>query len=170
MAQVTINGTAYEMPETLTLKELRIMERYTDGHLSGDGYEVSKMSGMIHVAVMRQRPELGFDEIQAVVDTLDVDSLEGALGEGDAGPPEVDASETVKSEPSGEKIPCRLRGPSPGNGTRRVLASRTRSLVSPRSTGPRRAHSRAADGLPRLHPTSNERQVGAPQDRGCDCR
>ena len=74
MAQVIVHEVAYELPESFTLKEMRIIERYTGGAL--EGFEISKICGVIHVAIMRAKPELGFEEIQEVIDDLPVEELE----------------------------------------------------------------------------------------------
>jgi len=70
MARIIVHGMEYEAPDSFTLKEMRVVERYTDGHMTGDGYEISKICATIHVAIMRAKPELPFEEIQAVVDDL----------------------------------------------------------------------------------------------------
>ena len=75
MAQVLVHGTSYELPESFTLKEMRIVERYCHGEASG-GFEVSKVCAAIHVAIMRAKPELSFDEIEEVVDGLPADDLD----------------------------------------------------------------------------------------------
>src|SRR5262245_41423890 len=74
MAQLVVHGTSYELPESFTLREMRIMERYSEGHT--EGYDISKMCAVIHIAIMRAKPELPFEEIQATVDELEVSDLE----------------------------------------------------------------------------------------------
>lgn len=98
MAQITINGETYEIPESFTLGEMRIVERYADGHLGDDGYDLSKICGAIHVAIKRVKPAVPFEEIQAVVDELDAGEL-GKLTGGQS-PPAGNSSEP--SEPSTE--------------------------------------------------------------------
>ena len=74
MAQIKVHDVSYQLPESFTLKEMRVIERYTGGVLEGFG--ISKICGVIHVAIMRAKPELGFDEIQEVIDDLPVEDLE----------------------------------------------------------------------------------------------
>lgn len=75
MAQVLVHGVSYELPESFTLKELRIVERYSGGQ-AGEGFEISKICAVIHIAIMRAKPEASFEEIQEVVDELPADELE----------------------------------------------------------------------------------------------
>lgn len=100
---ITIDGVEYALPQDdLTMAEARILERYCDGNSAGDGYGIAKMCGTIHVAILRKRPGTGFSEIQATVDTLDLNKLyqqlEAAGAFGDAGPP--DRKQSDDSEPS----------------------------------------------------------------------
>lgn len=74
MAQVRIHDVAYDLPESFTLKEMRIIERYTGGAL--EGFDISKICGIIHVAIVRAKPELGFEEIESVIDDLPAEDLD----------------------------------------------------------------------------------------------
>jgi hypothetical protein len=111
MAQLIVHGTSYEMPESFTLKEMRILERYSEGHV--EGYDISKMCAVIHIAIMRAKPELSFSEIQDVVDELPVEDLEGMFAEVESAgqsPPapsksESNGSSTESSEPSSDATP-----------------------------------------------------------------
>ena len=42
MAEILLHGVTYEIPESFTLREMRIVERYTDGHAAQEGYELSR--------------------------------------------------------------------------------------------------------------------------------
>src|SRR5262245_28741870 len=111
MAQLVVHGTAYELPESFTLKEMRIMERYSEGHT--EGYDISKMCAVIHIAIMRAKPELPFEEIQATVDELEVSDLEAmfkAVDTAGQSPPaesssESNGSSSDDSEPSSDATP-----------------------------------------------------------------
>lgn len=103
MAQINLEGYgSFELPEHFKLKEMRTIERYSGGEM--EGYELSKIAGMIHVAIARAKPELSFEEIQAVVDEIDVEDLDKILGEAkQAGqsPPSASSSGESSSESNG---------------------------------------------------------------------
>ena len=113
MAKILVHGMEYEAPESFTLKEMRVIERYTEGHVSGEGYEISKICATIHVAIMRAKPELGFDEIQAVIDDLpaeDLDVIFQAVDSAGQSPPaesnsESSDSSSAASDPSSDLDP-----------------------------------------------------------------
>lgn len=96
MAQILVHGVSYEMPESFTLKEMRIVERYTGGHAADDGWEMSKIAATIHIAIARAKPALSFEEIEATIDALPVEDLETVLGAVEAGqiPPAQSNSES----------------------------------------------------------------------------
>ena len=100
MAEILLHGVTYEIPESFTLREMRIVERYTDGHAAQEGYELSKIAATIHIAIARAKPATSFDEIQAVVDDLPVEDLEGILSSVDSAgqsPPAQSSSESSES-------------------------------------------------------------------------
>ena len=93
MAQVLVHGTSYEIPESFTLKEMRIVDRYCEGHAASNDFTIGKICAMIHIAISRAKPDTSFDEIQEVVDGLPADQIE-AMFETVAGqsPPVEDQS------------------------------------------------------------------------------
>ena len=101
MAQVLVHGTSYEIPESFTLKEMRIVDRYCDGHAAGSDFTIGKICAMIHIAIARSKPDTSFDEIQEVVDGLPADQIE-AMFETVAGqsPPAEDQSNGSESASS----------------------------------------------------------------------
>lgn len=107
MAQVLVHGTAYELPESFTLKEMRIVERYCHGE-AGGGFEVSKVCAAIHVAIMRAKPELSYEEIETVVDDLPAEDLDKIFTDIAAGqsPPAQESSES--SSASSDSSPSDL--------------------------------------------------------------
>ena len=113
MARIIVHGMEYEAPDSFTLKEMRVIERYTDGHMTGDGYEIPKICATIHVAIMRAKPELPFEEIQAVVDDLPAEDLDGifqAVDTAGQSPPaesnsESSGSSSATSDPPSELTP-----------------------------------------------------------------
>lgn len=110
MASFKIHDVEYEIPESFTLKEMRIIERYAAGHMDS-GFEVSKLCGVIHVAIARVKPDTPFEEIQDVIDNLPADDLEevfnAAAGQS---PPAESSSEKPESlngdsSPSSDAVP-----------------------------------------------------------------
>ena len=100
MAQIKLHDVAYDIPESFTLKEMRIVERYTGGHAAADGYEMSKIAATIHIAIARTKPQTPYEEIEAVVDALPVEDLEAIFEAVDAAgqsPPAQSSSESSES-------------------------------------------------------------------------
>lgn len=85
----------FEMPLQFKLKEMRIIERYSGGEM--EGYGLSKVAGMIHVAIARAKPDLSFEDIEAVVDEIDVQDLDKILADAQAGqsPPTPERDERL---------------------------------------------------------------------------
>ena len=105
MAQIVIEGTAYELPETFTLKEMRIIERYCKGDFNN---QFAATVGGIHVAIARAKPDVSFEEIEELLDGLDVTILKQI--EAGQSPPaesksEQPASSSDASEPPSAAIP-----------------------------------------------------------------
>ena len=127
MAKILVHGMEYEAPESFTLKEMRVIERYTEGHVSGEGYEISKICATIHVAIMRAKPELGFEEIQAVIDDLpaeDLDVIFQAVDSAGQSPPAESTSENNGSSSAASDPPSELtpESESPENSGSQDLA------------------------------------------------
>ena len=100
MEQIKIDGIEYELPADLKLAELRIVEQYAQGHMEADdSYGVAKLMGLIHVAIRRVRPELGFAEIKERVDDLDGDSLQ-VEEVADASPPARENGDSSVTSPA----------------------------------------------------------------------
>ena len=143
MAQIKIDGIEYDIPTELKLAELQIVEQYSHGHMEADdSYGVGKLMGLIHVAIKRVRPELGFVEIKDVVDNLEGDALQ-VDEDADASPPaqENDDSSETSSDDSSDA------SDDPPAESLIVLATRAWSSCRATTERPRRADGRAADGL-----------------------
>lgn len=116
MAQIKVHDVAYELPESFTLKEMRIIERYTGGQ--SQGFEISKICGVIHVAIMRAKPEVPFEEIEEVIDALPVEDLEKitATVAGQSPPaPSSDANNGSSSDDSEPSLDADPENESPEN-------------------------------------------------------
>ena len=99
MAQVKVHDVSYDLPESFTLGEMRIVERYCQGQLEGE-FTIGKVCASIHVAIARAKPDLSFDEIQAVVDDLPADELD-AMFETVAGQSPPALTDASKNESNG---------------------------------------------------------------------
>jgi hypothetical protein len=100
MAEIRLEGYGtFELPEQFKLKEMRTIERYTQGVMGG--YELSKISGVIHVAISRAKPDLSFDEIQAVVDEINVADLDKILVQVGQSPPSATETDSGPSASNG---------------------------------------------------------------------
>lgn len=134
MAEINLEGYGtFELPESFNLKEMRIIERYSGGHQ--EGFEISKICGVIHVAIMRVKPQVPFEEIEGVIDEIDVEKLEKILKDNEAGqsPPAPSNSENSESSSA---------------------ASATSSDADPESVIPETSGSPASDGFQSFHAMS----------------
>lgn len=111
-ATVTLDGVSYEMPQDdLTLGESRIVEHYCEGHSDEDDkWGISKLCGLIHVAVQRQRPQVPFEEIQKVILDIQLADLNTILNRVQADPPpnalsDIAGPDSDSSEPDSERDP-----------------------------------------------------------------
>lgn len=118
MTTIKIDGVDYDLPENVNLGEARIIEKYTEGNVEGEGYGVAKLMGLIHVAVVRVRPELSFEEVRSRIEKLEIGELDALIGD-DASPPETlpasgHSGETSNGS-SGASSDASPEKPSPGS-------------------------------------------------------
>lgn len=135
-ATVTLDGVAYEMPQDdLTLGESRILERYCEGNSDDEGrWGVAKLCGLIHVAVLRVRPQVPFDEVQAVIDRIELGDLQAILERAQADPPpsassDDDAPDASSSTPDLELVQVNVDQNGSGS-----LGSPTTTVSSPETS------------------------------------
>src|SRR5262252_2926458 len=100
---------------------MRIMERYSEGHT--EGYDISKMCAVIHIAIMRAKPELSFDEIQGTIDDLPVDDLQGMFEAVDAAGQSPPAASNSASNGSSSDDSDRSSDATPESETPAVFGS-----------------------------------------------
>lgn len=138
MAEIIIDGIAYELPESFTLAEMRIVERYCGGHLNESGYEFAKLLASIHVAVARKRPDEPFEQIEKHLGELPMDVLDGLAGQSPPAVAEEQQGLSVNGDSSSE---------SSGHGSEAVPENESRassgSQVSAIGSGS--SHSTSAD-------------------------
>lgn len=112
--RVKVDGVEYELPTSMKLGELQIVERYTEGHLESDsGYGLSKLMGQIHVAIKRARPDVSYDEIRARVEEMEADDIPEIRKKGDAADPptEPSANEPSAQTSAGDSEPALEESP-----------------------------------------------------------
>lgn len=80
MANIVIDGTAYEFSTDFDLGEARVIKRYTDLNLQQlDGHDPSDpdlIAACVHIALQRREPGASFGEIEARVNKVKLARIE----------------------------------------------------------------------------------------------
>jgi hypothetical protein len=76
------------------------MEQYCGGHSDDETYGVAKLAGALHVAIMRKRPQIPYEEIETVVRAIPLNDLNSILKRVQMGDPPLAPSDGAEPDTS----------------------------------------------------------------------
>ncbi len=99
--RLRIDGTEYELPDDLTVRDLMWQYRYASHFgITGDPPAIAVSLGAMHVAISRAKPDLPAHEIEDKLLSIPVADLEAMILEAQAAVPDPPSGSSGGDEPS----------------------------------------------------------------------